>query len=115
MKTLIFILSLISISFCTIEVGVNEFYPHVIVAGNSLEGFDIDVLQHIADDIDQEITFDLVTNFDSLINETNHDIKAAGITITYKRELGNDFTHSYMTSNLGILETRRDNIFDKYK
>lgn len=107
MKTIVLLLAMISVSFCQLTVGVVEYFPHVIVNNDTIDGFDPDILNYIAEDLELEIEYVPYPNLQSLI-ESDCDIKTTGITITHNREIHSDFSYPYFTSNLAVLE-KKDN------
>lgn len=107
MRSLLLILTIFASLFARpITVGVSEFEPNVIFRGGSLDGYDIDMWNEIADRADLEFEFKKYSEFDKLIKDVTGnklDVAMSGITITSDREKSFDFSYPYMRSNLAVM------------
>lgn len=102
-------LSLITLAFTkddTLRVSVKEFPPFIIKTEAGYQGFDIDLWEAIAHNLDQPFRYvtaktlpDLFAQIDSGIS----DLGIAGITINSEREKFYDFSHSYISTGLTAL------------
>lgn len=82
----------------------SSFVPFEFDDGGEHVGFDIDVINAIADDVGFDINLE-VTNFDGIIPGLQtgaFDIAIAGITITDERKEAVDFTDPYYKSGIRI-------------
>ena len=92
----------------TITVSVNPFPPFIILrdSNQTPTGFDIDLWQAIAEDLDLSYVYRPVKTlkdlFDDLV-EDRSDISIGGLTITLDREQKVDFSHQYIEAGLQIL------------
>ncbi|MCB9384257.1 MAG: transporter substrate-binding domain-containing protein [Bryobacterales bacterium] len=93
----------------TLKVGVASFPPNVMVEGEDLDGFDVELWGEIAREADLAYTYQLMPFGQLLeaVRDEKVDAALAGITINEQRELTLDFSYSYMDSGLRIL-TRLD-------
>lgn len=90
-----------------IRVAIDEFYPFcsVVETGN-YKGFDIDLMEKIAEKNQWEIIWVLKKNVSEILSSVENneaDIAISGITITSEREKALDFSHGYFESGLQIL------------
>lgn len=83
------------------------YEPFEFEQGNEIVGFDIDLMQKVADanDLDMEI---VVTGFEGIqsgqaLNSGNCDIAAAGMTITEERAKAIDFSDPYFDATQALL------------
>lgn len=89
----------------TMNVDVALVPPMVMKRDNSYTGFDIELLEAIADELNISVTYrevPFVHIFDGIKNHETH-AAVAGITITEEREKFVDFSHHYFDSGLSIL------------
>lgn len=94
----------------TLDVGVHGFPPCVIIEEGNPTGFEIDVLDRIAERSGISINYEVYDEFTALLKDVERgriDMASAGISITGKREETMDFTHPHMNSGLVIL-TRKN-------
>lgn len=87
-----------------VVVSDTSFVPFAFEEGGEYVGFDMDVIQHIADSVGFEIEQE-TTNFDGIIpglQTGSFDVAIAGITITDERAEVVDFTSPYYKSGLRI-------------
>ena len=94
-----------------VVVGVATFPPHVMKSSSgTLEGFDIDIWNEIAQHAEINSTFEVMPFADLLkaVEENKIDAAIAGISITYDRELNMDFSVPYMDTGLRILTSVKD-------
>lgn len=82
----------------------SSFVPFEFDEGGEHVGFDMDIVNSIADEVGFEITLE-VTNFDGIIpglQTGSFDVAIAGITITDERKGAVDFTSPYYKSGTRI-------------
>lgn len=111
MKNLWMIFSLIicstSFSKDTVNVVVHEMAPMVMENENGqIEGFDIDVFNHVANELNIVPNYIMVSKFYEIfdhIDDGKADLGIAGITINYDRSTKYDFSYPYKKSGLSIL------------
>ena len=109
MKKLIFILIAVNVfaNDSTLIVDVHQFKPMIIKKGSNFEGYDIDLLERLAADLNiTNYKYNFVDDFELVITRLeSHDanVSLGGLTITTEREEKIDFLHSYMRSGAGIL------------
>lgn len=97
----------------TLIVAINPITPSVMINGDVITGFDIDLWETIAEDLHlpfryQEVEFERI--FEEL-SSGRVDVALAAITINIERESIVDFSHSYFDTGLRILvpaKTRTD-------
>lgn len=107
------IMLLISLLVCgafakdTVNVVVHEIAPMVMEGTDgSVRGFDIDVFNRVAADMDVVPNYIVVPKFTDVfkyIDEGKADYGVAGITINYKRSQNYEFSYPYKKSGLGVL------------
>ena len=82
--------------------------------GTYVDGFDIQLMKLIAEHMDREpVVIDM--SFDGLIaalNAGQFDAVIAGISATEERKQAVDFSHPYLTSDIGILMSRSSQYAD---
>ncbi|MDO8571161.1 MAG: transporter substrate-binding domain-containing protein [bacterium] len=87
------------------HVDLSPFPPMVIErADGSLDGFDVDFMNAIAEELNSSVTYDIV-DLEILfrdLKEKRVDAAIAGLTITEEREKQFDFSHHYFDSGLRI-------------
>lgn len=86
------------------------FKPFEYRAGNKIVGFDIDLAQEIANDLDRKLVVEEM-NFDGLITALQTgkiDIIAAGMSVTEDRAKSVNFSDSYYLANQMII-VKKDN------
>ena len=93
-----------------VRVTINHFPPFIIQAGlsdsNGPTGFDIDLWQAIAADLDLSYVYQTVPTLKSLFGQLvadQSDVSIGGLTITAGREESIDFSHQYIEAGLQIL------------
>lgn len=90
-----------------VKVAVYESSPFVTRTDTGeFDGFDIDIVESIAERENWEVEFVVVDRFSDLLPQVengNVDFAASSITITPDRERVVDFSHPYMHTGLGIL------------
>jgi polar amino acid transport system substrate-binding protein len=89
----------------TIVVAIGSFSPLVILNGDQISGFDIDIWEAIAEDLNLNYKYrvmDFPEMLDSLASGVV-DVALAGITINAEREKKIDFSQHYLDSGLGIM------------
>lgn len=118
---------LIVLSFCgtnlaqssekkTLKVDLSEFDPIVTVGKDGkVKGPDIDIIEHIASELDYECDFRVVS-FDRIFNglqDGSADIAMGGISITRAREEVVDFSQPYIVTgqDIIVLSEQRYGIF----
>ena len=82
-------------------------FEEIDATTNEYEGFDIDLMKQVANDLGVSATF-VNTKFDQIesgaaINAGTCDAMASAITITDARKAKFDFSQPYFTVNLGVL------------
>lgn len=111
MKKIILVLILCSMSFADkLVVDVSKSVPMVeyngLAGSNGYSGFDIELWEALANDLNLEYEFNYVREFKNLferIQDGKSDVAISGITITEQREKMLDFSHNYFRSRLAIL------------
>ena len=99
-----------SASVGTLRVVTRLAPPYVSYADGGYEGFSIDLLQLVADDIGAELDVYAVNSTAKLIDDIDRgeaDIGAGAIAITANREHVVDFSQPYLDSGLQILVADR--------
>ncbi len=94
-----------------LKVAVASFSPLVITEGSKLKGFEIDLWEAIAQEIDVDSKYEKY-NFKEIIPllaDKKADIGLAGITITEKREKVIDFSYPTLDSGLLISVNKKRN------
>ena len=93
-----------------VRVTINHFPPFIIQASLSDSdgptGFDIDLWQAIAADLDLSYAYRIVPTLKSLFNQLvagQSDVSIGGLTITADREESVDFSHQYIEAGLQTL------------
>lgn len=114
MKILIVCLLLVNTIFSkdTLNVAVASFEPLVIKKGDNYEGFDIDLWNAVAKELDVHTNFVYMNEFSSIFNAFENnvaDVAISGITINHSREQKFDFTHPYKGSGLAIMVKNEGN------
>ncbi|MGA1869381.1 MAG: transporter substrate-binding domain-containing protein [bacterium] len=86
-------------------VDVSLIPPCVMKSGATYSGFDIDLWEAIADDLDVQFTYRSVEFKDIFkdLKQNRADVGIAAITINEEREKYIDFSHHYLDSGLRIL------------
>jgi ABC-type amino acid transport substrate-binding protein len=87
-------------------VGVSPFKPFVIMTGDGLEGFSIDLWQGVAKELGIDYRFVRSVGISGTLNdvvEKRVDVALGGLAISEERERQLDFTHTYFHTGLGIL------------
>jgi ABC-type amino acid transport substrate-binding protein len=114
-----YIIALLSVFIFTaasaesLTVGVKQSPPFAIKEGAYWSGDSIDIVEGIAADLDQTITYKQYNTVDELLSAVQSgdvDMAISAITITAAREANIDFSYPYMSSNLAIL-TRSNGTF----
>ena len=110
MKKIVLLISLLvcgAFAKDTVNVVVHEIAPMVMEGTDgSVRGFDIDVFNRVASDMDVVPNYILVPKFTDVfkyIDEGKAEYGVAGITINHKRSMNYDFSYPYKKSGLGIL------------
>lgn len=89
----------------TLNVSVYNFPPCVIIENNKVSGFDVEIFERIAKDLDINLKYSVSDNLSNVVKSVennNVDVGISGITITGEREAKLDFTHPYLNSGLMI-------------
>lgn len=96
----------------TIVMGTNaEFEPFEFRDGEKIVGFDIEMANEIANDLQMNLKVEDM-NFDSLINALSSgkvDMVLAGMTVTEERKESVDFSEPYYTSKQVIIIRKTSN------
>jgi len=100
----------------TLIVGVSEFSPCVIVDGEKVSGFDIDLWEELSKSSGVPFKYKVIPEFKDIlsnISERNVDLVISGITINAERESYFDFTQPYLKSGISVLvkQDREANVF----
>lgn len=96
-----------------LHVGISPFTPFVIIKGDKIEGYSIDLWTKIAAELQVDYRFLQSTGVsDKLKNlvEMRTDVAIGGISITEERERKIDFSHPYFHTGLGILVQKRSSL-----
>lgn len=86
------------------------FKPFEYISGNEVVGFDIDLMQEVANDLDRELVVEQVS-FDGLLaglQAGRINVVAAGMTVTEERAKSVNFSDAYYEASQMII-VRRDN------
>lgn len=89
----------------TIIVAISSFSPCVIITENQITGFDIEIWEAIAEDLQLNFIYrelDFPELLDSLAAGIV-DVAVSGITINAEREIKIDFSQHYLDSGIGIM------------
>lgn len=89
-----------------VRVGVTGFPPLVIPAEDRPAGFDVELWEAIAGDLELKTEYVVVDTLAALLAKVEAgevDVALAGVTIDAKREERLDFSHQYLRSGLSIL------------
>ncbi len=89
----------------TISVAICSFSPLVILEENQATGFDIDIWEAIADDLELQFKYRII-DFPEMLDSLaagEVDVALSGITINAERETKFDFSQHYLDSGLGIM------------
>ena len=122
------IVSVMLIATCSgmskdIKVAITHMPPFVIEQDNKFVGFDIDLIQLIADDNDWKLHYVLKKNIDEILDTVKtqqNTIGMGGITITAARLNSVAFSQPYFNSGLKLLINRQSiksdiKLWDKLK
>lgn len=95
----------------TLKVAVAEFPPLIMIEGEKYKGFEIDLWEAIAKEIQMPFEYQTCDfkNLISLLAEKEVDVGLAGVTITEKRERIIDFSHETLDSGLLISVNKNRN------
>lgn len=96
-----------------LKVGVEEFSPFIIKEKKQYKGFEIELWEAIAKELDlpfEYVSFRTLKPLLDSVSEHKIDVGMAGITITSTREKKMDFSHSYYDSGLQILINNSQNL-----
>jgi polar amino acid transport system substrate-binding protein len=107
-QSLLFILSLIAFANAkdTLNIAISPIAPHVIIEGDSISGFDIELMNQIAEGSNIHLQY---SNSESLkqlfhkIQTGESDAAMAGLTLTEGRMKDFKYSTPYASSNIGIL------------
>ena len=93
-------------SAAPVLVGIHEFTPFVMMENDQYVGFDVEVWESIASNLNLEFSFKKYPNVTALIEGVERGEVAlgiGGITINSQREVRIDFSQGYFQSGLQIL------------
>ncbi len=93
-----------------LKVSIYESSPMIMVEEDdnkiNYSGYDIELINEIANRLGYEINYNLVPNFSDIfssVKDKTSDLAVAGVTINSTRESFVDFSHHYLDSGLRIL------------
>lgn len=94
-----------------LKVAIADFPPLIIDEGGKYKGFEIDLWEAIAKEINQDFEYEKHSfkELIPLLSEKKVDVGLAGITINERRERVMDFSHSTLNSGLLISVNKNRN------
>ena len=93
-------------SSSTIFVGIRPFKPFIIITGDRIEGYSIDLWREVAEELDLDYLYIRSGGISGTLAdviEKRVDVAIGGLAINRDREHMADFTHPYFHAGLGIL------------
>ncbi len=96
-----------------LRVGISPFTPFVMIKGDKIDGYSIDLWKKIAEQLDLDYRFVKSPGVSGKLQnlmEKRTDVAIGGISITEERERKIDFTHPYFNTGLGILVQKKSSL-----
>jgi len=96
-----------------LRIGISPFTPFVIIKGDKIDGYSIDLWKKVAEELDLDYRFVTSPGVSGKLKnlmEKRTDVAIGGISITEERERKIDFTHPYFHTGLGILVQKKSSL-----
>jgi len=112
-KLIVLVSMLVSLNYAdTLHVDVHQCAPLTMEKDGEFSGLEIDLIKRIANDNNYQVKFNKVENFTNIfdgLKSGKADVAIAALSVTAGRERVMDFSHSYMTTGLGVMFSKDKN------